>query len=117
MPHRRAIGGGRVGVAGKTVVRTRHQDLILDVLAAAQPIPTRLIGPNYKHLVRRDLHARRFGLSLDRLVEKPVELGTRTLLGRRRVNRRRNGTPYRLPKGTPASSCIGSARVGPGLSI
>ena len=33
------------------------------------------------------------------------------------VNRRRNGTPYRLPKGTPASSCIGSARVGPGLSI
>ncbi|NTA13527.1 class I SAM-dependent methyltransferase [Agrobacterium tumefaciens] len=33
------------------------------------------------------------------------------------VNRRRNGTPYRLPKGTPASGCIGSARVGPELSI
>ena len=35
----------------------------------------------------------------------------------RPVNRRRNGTPYRLPKGTPASGCIGSARVGPELSI
>ena len=35
----------------------------------------------------------------------------------RTVNRRRNGTPYRLPKGTPASGCIGSARVGPELSI
>ena len=33
------------------------------------------------------------------------------------VNRHRNGTPYRLPKGTPASGCIGSARVGPELSI
>ena len=33
------------------------------------------------------------------------------------VNRRCNGTPYRLPKGTPASGCIGSARVGPELSI
>jgi hypothetical protein len=33
------------------------------------------------------------------------------------VNRRRNGTPYRLPKGTPASGCIGSARVGLELSI
>lgn len=33
------------------------------------------------------------------------------------VNRRRNGTPYRLPKGTPASGCMGSARVGPELSI
>ena len=34
--------------------------------------------------MRRDLHARRGGLGLDRLVEKPVELGRRTLLGRRR---------------------------------
>lgn len=33
------------------------------------------------------------------------------------VKRHRNGTPYRLPKGTPASGCIGSARVGPELSI
>ena len=33
------------------------------------------------------------------------------------VNRHRNGTPYRLPKGTPASGCIGSAHVGPELSI
>jgi hypothetical protein len=33
------------------------------------------------------------------------------------VNRRRNGTPYRLPKGTPPSGCVGSARVGPELSI
>lgn len=33
------------------------------------------------------------------------------------VNRRRNGTLIGSPKGTPASSCIGSARVGPGLSI
>ena len=33
------------------------------------------------------------------------------------VNRRRNGTPYRLPKGTPSSGCIGLARVGPELSI
>ncbi|WP_281410832.1 SDR family oxidoreductase [Rhizobium laguerreae] len=37
--------------------------------------------------------------------------------GRIDVNRHRNGTPYRLPKGTPASGCIGSARVGPELSI
>jgi len=33
------------------------------------------------------------------------------------VNRRRNGTPYRLPPQAPASGCIGSARVGPELSI
>ncbi|MDK4705020.1 glycogen/starch synthase, partial [Rhizobium sp. CNPSo 4062] len=32
------------------------------------------------------------------------------------VNRRRNGTPYRLPKGTPPYGCMGSARVGPELS-
>ncbi|MBY4615695.1 transposase [Rhizobium redzepovicii] len=33
------------------------------------------------------------------------------------VNRLGNGTPYRLPKVTPASGCIGSARVGPELFI
>jgi len=33
------------------------------------------------------------------------------------VNRRRNGTPYRLAKGTPPSGCVGSARVGPEPSI
>jgi hypothetical protein len=33
------------------------------------------------------------------------------------VNRLSNGTPYRLPRGTPASGCIGSARVGLELSI
>ena len=41
----------------------------------------------------------------------------RFVINTQSVNRRRNGTPYRLPKGTPASGCIGSARVGPELSI
>ncbi|MCW0980481.1 hypothetical protein OK142_06645 [Agrobacterium sp. BT-220-3] len=51
--------------------------------------------------------------SLQRVADAQSRHNARVL----NVNRRRNGTPYRLPKGTPASSCIGSARVGPGLSI
>jgi len=50
------------------------------------------------------------GFTVRRVLRKPVFVAWH-------VNRRRNGTPYRLPKGTPASGCIGSARVGPELSI
>ncbi|AYM14799.1 MULTISPECIES: arginase family protein [Agrobacterium] len=49
-------------------------------------------------------------------VHRPVS-GDRVLYVGLTVNRLGNGTPYRLPKRTPASGCIGSARVGLELSI
>ena len=65
-------------------------------------------------LFLNDKEEMQYGIDVATEVLKEIESRTSRS---KTVNRRRNGTPYRLPKGTPPSGCIGSARVGPELSI
>ncbi|MBB4243857.1 LacI family DNA-binding transcriptional regulator, partial [Rhizobium tropici] len=96
------------GVSVATIDRVlngRHrvrEETARRVYEAAQEIGYHAVGL-LRQRVFEDLPQYRLGFVL----QKPVQAFYQA------VNRRCNGTPYRLPKGTPASGCIGSARVGP----